>query len=158
MILKGTEVFSLYYKSNGYLSAAFSDATIDTFSQMPINTWTLVTVYLFAFDLGHTIAGGGLISLDTTLVSVASAYRGFGTLATGLQREDSSDIFKIGGFVGSLSNVIVVYGGGPQIMDGKALLFQICLLSRIVYVRLSICKRAYQSYLHIKRMRNWLLY
>lgn len=114
-------MFRVYLNHYNQIALSFSgvDFSAGYEDDLPLNNWTLVTVYIFAFDTGREVLAQGVVSYNDTIVSptVASSEMKITTL----QLDDPSDIFTIGGFIGLMSSLKIIYRGSGQSVDGKLL-------------------------------------
>ena len=95
---------------------------------LPLNTWTLVSVYLGVFSKGTKFNAIAFIYFGKTLAHANPPDASFRDI-TALNAESATDIFMIGGvagprqgFEGSLSNFVIVYKSSSSINDGKCFL------------------------------------
>ena len=111
------------------IEVSFNDIVLRTSTTaLPLNTWTLVSVYIGVFDKGTKLTAATLIYFGRTLSHYYPTDNTFNDYAN-LNAETASDTFMIGGvagsrqgFEGSLLNFVIVYKSSSSINDGKCFL------------------------------------
>ena len=128
-LIKGAEIYSIYLRSNGMIEVSFNGGVLRTSTTaLPLNTWTLVSVYISIFNKGTKFTTAAFIYFGKTLTHQYPSGSVFKESMI-FDADLAIDIFMIGGvagprqgFEGSLSNLIIAYRSSPSINDGKCLL------------------------------------
>lgn len=133
---------------------SFNGQTVGTgTTAIALSSWTYVSVYIFASNSGAAITA--YASIYQNLASVVSGTSTPpATVISSFKGDQSGDIFKIGGFIGEILSLQVVYRGQGSLSSGKIFKLQNNEFNnRFLYGKLSDLQRwsfasMLGSYLH----------